>query len=269
MRRHRVVSMIVIIVVMALLTLSGTLRRLSDRGRGLTLPVLQKLSAVPRFFLLREMDETFQHSQEARVAQLQRQLASHVVDVTLFQALKEENEQLRAQAAFLKTSGFTSVGARVISRDVRSDRALLLIDRGRRDHVEVGQPAIVANGILIGKVRSIQEHVSTVELLTDVNSRIAVSPHDQRRLVGIIEGRGHGAAVLTYIPSSESLVHDQILVTAGTEDKIPQNLPLAIINAVEGKTTDPFLTASVDPLVALDRILLVSILQPEASHIEL
>lgn len=263
MRLPRIFIFIGAIVVLAILSLSGLLHPLGDLGRRVTLPIIQKLSAIPRS-VASFAEGSDQTSRDVRIQNLQRQLAAVVIEKGKMDALQEENQQLRAQAKFLTTSGFASVGARVISRDVRANRALLFIDRGRRDHVEVGQPVVVGEGIFIGKVSALEERVSTIELLTDPNSRVAVSPLDQKRLVGVLEGRGNGATVLTYIPSSEHLTRDQILVTAGTEDKVPQNLPLGIINAVEGKTTDPFLNAAVDPLVSLDRVLLVSVLQPEA-----
>ena len=264
MRISRPLIFITLIIGVAILGLSGLLRSLEDQTRRLSLPLVQKFSGIPRQLHVWSTSAADRTSQETHIQDLERQLADHVVDATRLQVLEEENQLLRSQAKFLQTSGFTSVGARVISRDVRAERALLLIDRGRRDHVEVGQPVLVGEGIFIGKISAIEERVSTVELLTDPRSRVAISLLDQKRLVGVLEGRGNGAAVLTYIPSSEKLTRDQILVTAGTEEKVPQNLPVGIVNAVEGKTTDPFLTAAVDPLLPLDRILLVSVLQPEA-----
>ena len=262
MRAYRFLFFMALTIGIALLSLSGLLRPLADGGRRITLPFMRHVA-----YLVQRVTQVAENAsmqdKEARWRDRERRWNGLTVQQAQLQALKEENDQLRIQAKFLRSSGFVSVGGRVISRDVRGTRALLLIDRGRHDGVEIGQPVLIGDGIFIGKISALQERVSTVMLLTDPNSRVAVSPLDQKRLVGVLEGRGNGATVLTYIPSSEHLKRDQILVTAGTEEKVPQNLPVGVINSVEGKTTDPFLTASVDPLVSLDRILLVSVLHPE------
>lgn len=192
----------------------------------------------------------------------QERMASLAIDVSRFRALEDENRALRAQANFLFTSGYDSVGARVIGRDLRHEQAYLMIDRGGNDHIEIGQAVVADQGIFIGKISTITEQVATVELLTDPRSRVAAAFNDDRRLSGVVEGRGNGAAVLTYIPASEHVKKDQIVVTSGTEDKLPPHLPLGIVNAVEGKTTDPFLNAIIEPLIPFDQVTFVSVLRP-------
>lgn len=198
------------------------------------------------------------------VTELERRVSSLAVEYARLHALEEENRTLRAQAKFLFASGYDSVGARVIARDIHFDRAVITIDRGREDSIEVGQAVVVEEGILIGKVSNLKERIATVELLTDPRSRLTAAVSGEGWLIGVVEGRGNGSAVLTYIPSSEKLKKDQVIVTSGTEEKIPAHLPLAMINAVEGKTTDPFLRAIVEPLLPLDSMMFVSVLRPSA-----
>lgn len=191
-------------------------------------------------------------------------LTKQVVDEAEFHRLEEENKRLRAQANFLSNSSYDHVGARVIGRELTQTSARLLIDRGTNDKLEDGQAVITENGLFIGRIRSPQTSVATVELLTDTNSRVSAAMVQGDQLIGVIEGRGNGASVLTYIPSSIDLEADQIVVTAGTEEKIPSHLALGIINALNRKPKDPFYEASVDPLVRFDRISFVSILRPSA-----
>jgi len=198
------------------------------------------------------------------VAAAESRVAGLAVDAAHVKALEDENRALRAQANFLFTSGYDSIGARVINRDLRHVQALLMIDRGSNDHVEVGEAVVADKGIFIGKISAISEQVATVELLTDPRSRVAAAFNEDQRLAGVIEGRGNGAAVMTYIPTSENVKKDQIIVTSGTEDKLPPHLPLGIVNAVEGKTTDPFLSAIIEPLIPFDQITFVSVLRPSA-----
>ncbi len=200
-------------------------------------------------------------SSEARLEQLEVKIAAEAIDRARLQALETENLGLREQLRFLQSSGYDAVGARVISRDLQNGRMHFLLDRGTRDQVETGQAVITGAGIFVGKILSASERVSVLEVFTDPDARTASSPASRSYLVGIVEGRGNGAGLLTYIPPSETLKKDDLLVTAGTEEKVPGQLPIGIINRVNGKPTDPFLTAAIEPLVGLDRLSTVSILQ--------
>lgn len=198
---------------------------------------------------------------EAQLRSLEQRIARETVDRARLQALEDENRTLLAQAHFLQTSGRNGIGARVLSRDLQKGRMHLLLDRGTQDAIEVGQAVITGDGVFVGKILRVSERVSILEVFTDPDARTAASPGTRPHLIGVVEGRGNGAGLLTYIPPSEVLTKDDLLVTAGTEEKVPGHLPLGIINRVNGKPTDPFLTAAVEPLVNLDRLTTVAVLR--------
>ena len=237
-----------------LLLFAGATRPVSDAMRWATLPAVRLLSGIG----------TRAITSDDRVKELEAQLAAMVVDQVRLRSLEEENRTLRSQARFLDRSGYDSVGARVIARDVSGQRALLTIDRGKDDSVEVGQAVITDDGIMVGKISRMEDRIAVVELLTDPNSRVAAAVQTKGQLAGVLEGRGNGTAVLTFIPSSEAVSPDQVIVTAGTEDKVPGNLPLGIVNTVETHSSDPFFSATIEPLVTLDRVTFVSVLRPTA-----
>jgi rod shape-determining protein MreC len=237
-----------------ILAFAGATRPISGVVRWATLPLVELVSGVG----------TRAITSDDRVKELEAQLAAMVVDQVRLRSLEEENRTLRSQARFLDTSGYDSVGARVIARDVSGQRALLTIDRGQNDSVEVGQAVMSDDGIMVGKISRIEDRISVVELLTDPSSRVAAAVQSKGQLAGVLEGRGNGAAVLTFIPSSEAVTPDQVIITAGTEDKVPGNLPLGIVNTVETQSSDPFFSATVEPLVSLERVTFVSVLRPSA-----
>ena len=243
------------VIAVAVLALAGLFRPIGEAARFASLPVVRWISGWASHAT---------DTADSRVKELESRLATLAVDHVRLKALEEENRTLRSQAKFLDRSGYDSVGARVIGRDVSGKRALLVIDRGREDSIELGQAVVTDQGVFIGKISQILDRVSTVELVTDPRSRVAAALEADGQIAGVIEGRGNGAAVLTYIPSSHSIVADQLIVTAGTEDKVPGNLPIGVVNTVEGKPTDPFLNATIEPVVSLDRVVFVSVLRPTA-----
>jgi rod shape-determining protein MreC len=248
-----------IICVLLLFVLTGVLAPVGRFVRTLTLPLV-RISALSAQRVRTILGRS--SASEMQLKGLEARIATVVVDMARLQSLEDENRTLRAQLHFLQTSGYTAIGAQVIGRDLQNGRMQFLLDRGTRDQVETGQAVITNEGVFVGKILTTAEHVSVLEVFTDPDARTATSPAQRQRLVGIVEGRGNGAALLTYIPPSELLKKEDLLVTAGTEEKVPANLPLGIINRVNGLPTDPFLTAAVEPLVGLDRLAIVSILRP-------
>lgn len=201
-------------------------------------------------------------AQTEELEYLRSQLGTVAVSVARLAALEEENALLREQARVSPHSGFELLGAQVISRVTEPDQAILVIDRGRQDEVEVGQAVLAGDGVIVGKIITLTERTATVQLMTDPRSRFAATLSGETRLLGVVEGRGNGAARMTYIPASQPIKKDQIVVTSGTEEKVPPHIPIGLVNAVEGKNTDPFISAVLEPLLSLDRLRVVSIIRP-------
>ncbi len=251
------------IIFLLLASISGVVSPLVSLLQRAMLPFVRQTSAVAATVGMRWASSDVA-TLRARLNTAEERLTACAVDTSHISALIMENDTLRAQAHFLKNSGYDSVGARVISRDLSDKRARLLIDRGRRDHLERGDAVITSDGIFIGKISELEERVATVDLTTDERSRVAAAVSGHEGIVGVLEGRGNGAAVLLYVPVSAGLTREQTLVTAGTEEKIPAHLPFGFVNAVQGSPSDPFLTAIVEPTVPLGHIFFVSVLRPSA-----
>lgn len=195
---------------------------------------------------------------------LESRLASVSVDYVRLRALEEENEVLRKSLGYLQKQGYDAVMARVISRSAVPNKAVIMIDRGSKDGLEVGMAAIVSDGILVGKVTKIQERTAVVTLFSDPDSRVAISKAGERKLIGLIEGRGNWASEATLIPQQEALEKNDLLVTSGTEEKIPPNLIVGLVNQVIGQPTDPFKKAAIEALVSLEYLEVVAVLRPQA-----
>jgi len=156
------------------------------------------------------------------------------------------------------------VPARIISRSSDERRVEVLIDKGSRDGLEVGMAVVAEDGLFVGKISELQPRISRIILVSDEQSRIAVATAGRGELIGVIEGRGNGTANVTLIPQQVELNTDDIIVTAGTEEKIPANLPIGLVNTVDGRQTDPFKHASIEPLLRIESLNLVLVLRSTA-----
>ncbi len=250
---------IILVILVGLFLLRAPLGRLAQR---VFLPVITRFSGWAE--RIDHAGRSVALPNDGSLERCEERLQTRIVDAGRLSALEQENRLLRAQASFLTESGYDHVGARVIGRRIDQIHARLLIDRGTNDALEEGQAVITENGLLVGKIVETGSRVSTVELLTDADSRIAVASAKDGQLIGVLEGRGNGATLLTYIPSSVDVAADDLLLTAGTEEKIPPRLAIGVVNSVTRTSKDPFYQASVDPTVRIERLSFVSVLRPTA-----
>lgn len=199
-----------------------------------------------------------------RLEDMEARLSSLSVDYVKLRALEEENEVLRKTLGYLQKQGYDAVMARVISRSSAPGKAVIMVDRGVKDGLEIGMAVIVGDGVYVGKITTIQERTSSVTLISDQSSRVAISKSGEKKLLGLIEGKGNWATEGTLIPQQEALAPNDLLVTSGTEGKIPANLAIGLVNQVMARPTDPFKNASIEPLAPLEYLETVAILRPQA-----
>lgn len=266
MRTRTRITLIIAAAVLgaALLHVAGVLQPVEGAGRAVALPVARVFSSVA--VSLRDAIRTTPDAKALaeRNKELEARLAAISVDYVRLRSLEEENRTLRALTKFLDRSGYDFVPARIIARSADPRSATVLIDRGSHDGVETGMAVVANEGVFVGKVTGLKERVATITLVSDEQSRVAAASAGRDRLFGLVEGRGNGVARLTLVPQIESLAPDDMIVTAGTEEKIPANLIIGLVNDVEGKPTDPFKSASLEPLAKPDQLDLVAVLRPVA-----
>ncbi|MFZ2803893.1 MAG: rod shape-determining protein MreC [Patescibacteria group bacterium] len=252
------------ILAVVLLHVAGVLQPLENGARMVLLPVAQAFAAVGSAANGGGTSGQTVQGLTKQVQELQSQLSSVSVDYVQLQSLQEENVSLRKVANFLSDTGYDHVGARVIARSTDPQSASVLIDRGSSDGLETGMAVAAEDGVFVGKITSLNERTATVTLVSDGQSRVAASLAGTHQLIGMVQGEGNGVAQLTLVPQSQALKANDIIVTAGTEEKIPDNLAIAMVNDVEGKPTDPFKTATLEPLAQVDQLDLVIVLRPAA-----
>jgi len=250
------------IVAIGLLHLVGVLHPVEDAVRWTLLPVARAFGLAGFETASQTASTPDAQTLQARVRDLEARLSSVSVDYVKLKALEEENISLKQVASFLTTSGYDHVGARIIARSTDPQTASVVIDRGARDGLQIGMAVIAGDGIFVGKISTLEEDVSTVLLVSDHGSRIAAARAGTHTLFGLVEGEGNGVAKLTLVPQAQALAQNDIIVTAGTEEKIPGDLAIGLVNDTQGQPTDPFKTATIEPLARPDALGLVVVLRP-------
>jgi rod shape-determining protein MreC len=123
----------------------------------------------------------------------------------------------------------------------------LIIDRGAEDGLKSGQPAIVDDGIIIGKIKSVRKNSAIVLLLTDSTSRLAVAIQGGGDILGLLEGDRGLSMGISLIPQNEQVSLGDMVITSGIEAEIRRGLIIGTIERVEKDEQKPFQTATVTP----------------------
>lgn len=183
-----------------------------------------------------------------------------IIDSVNLKLLEEENKELRKQLNFLQKTNYTSLGAFVIGKNTDPLRNSIVIDKGEKDGVKVGQAVIADNGILAGKIIKADSTTSMVQLINDQQSKIAATIMNNDKSMGILEG-GYGLSIqMNFIPQNESILVGDTIITSGLENEIPHGLVIGTVDSVEKEAYQPFQKATISPLINLEKIRAVSII---------
>lgn len=178
-------------------------------------------------------------------------------------ALVAENESLKATMRFRERYDDVTVVARVVSESSDDAVRALVIDRGSEDGLRPDQPVIVGNGIVIGKIFEVRRRTSTVLLLSDSRSRLAVAIQNADDTIGVLEGDRGLSMSIGLIPQNAVISPGVVVVTSGTEPGIRRGLVIGSVAKVSKNSQDPFQSADIQPFLAAAQTIFVQVLMPD------
>lgn len=205
--------------------------------------------------LLRDQNEALRRDNLILNARLQQVLA-----------LESENMRLRDLLGSSFRIGERVLIAEILSVDLDPVRRQVLVNKGTRSGVFVGQPVLDANAVM-GQVVRTNPFSSTVLLITDAEHALPVEL-SRNGLRSIARGTGLAQELeLLYIPKNADVRLGDLLVTSGMGGRFPRGYPVARVTAVRHDPDDPFTVVTAEPTARLDRsreVLLVWSLNPQA-----
>lgn len=181
--------------------------------------------------------------------ELSRTLNQYVTDRVDYEKLKNENDELKQLLGFVGRTEYSYVPVEILAKSFENTASRFVVNGGSKQGIEVNDPVVATQGVLVGKVIKVSSNFSTIVSITDSDLVTAVSLVNEHQTIGIARGTNSGLLSLSFIPLNETVVINDIVVTSGLETSVPSGLIVGIVNAVEQDETSLFQSAVVEPLI--------------------
>jgi rod shape-determining protein MreC len=185
-------------------------------------------------------------------ARLEQELRMARFRLQRFDSMETEVRQLRALRE--NTAGVTHkfIVGDVMNVDLDAFRARILVDKGARDGVFVGQ-AVLDDGGVFGQVSRVSELTCEVILISDATH--ATPAQDNRNgLRTVVLGSGDPNHLkLPYVSTAADIMKGDLLVTSGLGGVFPAGYPVGTVIDVRRDPAASLAEVDVQPAAALDR----------------
>jgi len=140
---------------------------------------------------------------------------------------KNENDQLKGMLNFVEESSLSLQPSSVVDMDFNSSVQTIILDIGKNGDIRPNLPVLDING-LVGKVISVGDRASLVQLITDKNYRVSVRVGEKRSL-GIFSPTHGTFGKLDGMQKSLIINPGDLVVTSGISDIYPADVPVAVV----------------------------------------
>ncbi|MEH7332716.1 rod shape-determining protein MreC [Neobacillus drentensis] len=239
---------------------------------------VQSLVSKPANFVagffenLQDLQNTYEENKE---------LKSRIEDLVSLEAenqeLKKDNKELRDILGEKRTlRDFKPLPATVIGRNPDRWHEMIIIDKGNLNGIKKNMAVVTAKG-LIGKVKTVNQFSSTVQLLSamDPKNRISVTIQGETSIYGFVQGFDDKKKLLLVksIPAGVKVEKGQNVITSGKGGVFPEGLVVGKVEEVKPDQYGLNQTALVKPgadFYDIENVIVIKRLmtQPELTDME-
>lgn len=209
---------------------------------------LLNLPSNTRAWIMQNYPDDTQHQKYAELLEKQIKLE---VRVQRYDALQAENQRLLKLLSVAEESVHRSMLAEIIEIGLPPLGHRVALNRGVKDGVYVGQPALTAQGVL-GQVTELSARHCVVTLVTAPNHAIPVQIQ-RNGLRTIAQGSNVSERItMPFLHSTADIRDADILVTSGVGQKFPSGFKVAQVNKIIADASQKFLTVHASPFVRIE-----------------
>lgn len=191
-------------------------------------------------------------SLQAQNARLKLQQTLYKAKLLNLQSLKAENSRLRELLQSSKKVSEHILIGELLAVDLEPFTRQIVINKGSRHDVYLGQPVMDAEGAM-GQIVHVGPFSSTAMLITDANHAIPVQVN-RNGLRAIALGTGAPDRLdIPYLPISADIAEGDLLTTSGLGGRFPSGYPVAMVTSVHKDPTLPYAVVSAIPTALLEQ----------------
>ena len=148
--------------------------------------------------------------------------------------LERDNLRLRQLLDLQNFSEANKINSSVISRNTGSWWKKILLNKGSQSGVRAGD-AVIGPGGLIGIVENTSKLTSSVQLLTDPNSKVGVW-NQKANLHGLLIGVGTNTPKLIFYSKNVDIQIGDYILSSPASTILPPNIPIGIIQSIDNES---------------------------------
>ena len=159
--------------------------------------------------------------------------------------LKKDNIRLRQILSLKESSYDDHISAAVISRKTGSWWRQVILNKGSKDGVEIGN-VVIGPGGLLGIVKNTSLFTSSVTLITSPESKLGVWV-DRIQINGLLVGLGDDYPSLILYTKNAAIKVGDFVSSSPSSTLLPPNIPIGVVQSVD-ETTKSKKTAKISLL---------------------
>ena len=145
--------------------------------------------------------------------------------------LKKDNKRLREILSLQQSYNNENIAAAVISRKTGSWWRQLILNKGSKDGVEIGN-IVIGPGGLLGRVSNTSLFTSSVTLITSPESKLGVWV-DRIQINGLLVGLGDDFPSLILYSKDVDLKVGDFVSSSPASTLLPPNIPIGIVQSID------------------------------------
>ena len=145
--------------------------------------------------------------------------------------LKKDNVRLRQILSLQESSNDKNISAAVISRKTGSWWRQIILNKGSKDGVEIGN-IVIGPGGLLGIVKNTSLFTSSVTLVTSPESKLGVWV-DRIQINGLLVGLGDDYPSLILYSNDADIKVGDFVSSSPASSLLPPNIPIGIVQSID------------------------------------
>ena len=145
--------------------------------------------------------------------------------------LKKDNQRLRQILSLQESANIQNISAVVISRKTGSWWRQIILNKGSKDGVEIGN-IVIGPGGLLGRVKDTSLFTSSVTLVTSPESKLGVWV-DRIQINGLLVGLGDDYPSLILYSKDADIKVGDFVSSSPASTLLPSNIPIGIVQSID------------------------------------